>query len=346
MQNPVLLLLLSLSLSDPPRVYAESTPPSAPSIFSSAKAFVQKHQLEFDAGIGTWISQGSTRWSHNASGVDPLLGNPSSELNYKDLASNVVELRGQVTLAQKWSLRANYGFGDITGGRLIDDDYVSQAGAVCCTTLNRPHRFSRTFSDVNGSDLWYVNADLGYKAWSFLQEKGSLRVFLGYQYWREKVEATGVTQVECTSVGVNCNAVGTVTNRGQKVITNTVKWSSLRLGLESGYQFTSRFSIDGSVVWIPYTSMKNEDIHHLRTDLQQNPSFSMSGTGMGVNTEVTATLMIIQNLFFNVGYRYWWVGVTDGDWTNHPVSGASSTVQLNQLQSFRQGVTLGLDYKF
>ena len=299
--------------------------------------------LEFSAGIGTWISTGSTRWSHNASTVSPLLGNPTSELHYKDLLSNVVELRGQVTLAKSWFFRANYGFGDIRGGRLIDDDYVSPAVAEASFGGNT--RFSRTFSDVEGNNLWYVNADLGYK-FSFFKEQAQLRLFLGYQYWKERVEATGVTQVECTAPSVLCDPVGAVSFRGRKVITNTVQWHSLRLGLEGGYQITPRISLDGSAVFIPYTAMKNEDIHHLRADLRQDPSFSMEGTGHGVNLEGTASYLLIKDLVFSVGYRYWLLNVTDGTWQNHPVVGAADTVNLNLLKTFRQGWTLGLTYRF
>ena len=304
-------------------------------------------QPVFDAGIGTWISQGSTRWSHDASSVCSVCGNPTSELHYKDLWSNVIEAQGRVTLAKRLFLRATYGFGEIHGGRLIDDDYVSAAGAAFYgATVGGPHRISRTFSDVNGSHLWYVNADIGHRLLSFFNERGSLRLFLGYQYWKEKVEATGVTQVECTSPGNFCNPAGTVSNRGEKASTNTVQWHSLRLGLEGGYQVVPRLSIDGRVVFIPRASMQNKDIHHLRSDLQKNPSFSMSGTGMGVNADVSASVMIINQLFVTVGYRYWWLEVTDGTWRNHPVSGASSTVNLNELRSIRQGVTLGLTYTF
>ncbi|MBI3358007.1 MAG: hypothetical protein HY037_00200 [Nitrospirae bacterium] len=307
-----------------------------------------KQNYEISVGIGSWLSTGGTIWSHDASFIDPLLGNPTSELNYKNISSNIVELHSELLLTQKQFIRINYGFGEITGGSLIDDDYFSKTGAEAFTNLDFPHRFSRTSNDISGSELWYVNADLGYDAWSFLKEQGYSRAFFGYQYWTEKVETEGVTTIECTLVGDPdpCNPIGTVTNVGQTVITNTVKWISLRLGLESRYQFTSRFSLDGSVIWIQYTSMKNEDIHHLRDSLQQNPSFSMSGTGMGVNTEIAGKLMITQNLFFNVGYRYWWVRVTDGTLQGYPVKEASFIANLNELQSVRQGVTLGLDYKF
>ena len=34
---------------------------------------------DVDLGISEWFSQGETVWSHNASGLDPNLGNPQLE---------------------------------------------------------------------------------------------------------------------------------------------------------------------------------------------------------------------------------------------------------------------------
>ena len=313
---------------------------------ASAETQFAGSNMKFEAGIGTWISYGSTRWSHNASDVNPNLGNPSSELNYEDLNSNVVEFHSQVTLAKKWIVRVSNGYGAINNGRLIDDDFVSADGATAFgATVSGPHRFSRTFSDVDGSALWYVNLDLGYQPVGFLGERGTIKLFIGYQHWREKIEATGITQVECTALS-QCAPAGTVSNVGQVVITNTVSWNSLRLGLEGELQLTSRFRIDGSVGFVPYTRLNNEDVHHLRTDLQKDPSFSMSGTGMGFNLEGRVSCMIIRHLYLNAGYRYWRLEVTDGTWQQHLLTGGTITANLNQLRSIRQGVTLGLTYSF
>jgi len=313
----------------------------------------ERSNLKFEAGIGTWISYGSTRWSHNASDGDPNLGNPSSELNYEDLNSNVIEFHSQVTLAKKWIVRVSNGYGAINNGRLIDDDFVSADGAEAFgATVSGPHRFSRTFSDIDGSALWYVNFDLGYKPVGFLGERGAIKLFIGYQHWREKAEATGLTQVECTVLtptaeGVlPCFPAGTVKSVGQNAITNTMSWDSVRLGIEGSYQLLSRFLINGSVVFVPVTVLNNEDIHHLRTDLQKDPSFSMSGTGMGVNLEGRVSFMIIRHLYLSAGYRYWRLEVTDGTWRQHLITGPVVTANLNQLRSVRHGVTIGLTYSF
>ena len=314
-------------------------------ISASAEVLLSKAKVELDLGIVTRLSQGSTRWSHDASALNPFVGNPTSELTYKDLTSHVIEFRGQFTLMEKWFLRINNGYGDITGGQLIDDDFVSEAGASALgATVSGAHRFSRTFSNVSGSGFWYINLDLGYVPLTFLDKRGAIAVFAGYQYWRETVQATGLTQAECTVFF--CATPGTVAYVDQSVITNTMSWKSFRLGIESEFQVASKLLIAGSVAFIPVTALKNEDIHHLRTDLQQDPSFSMSGTGRGLNLEASASYRIIKNLFLNTGYRYWWLEVTDGTWQLHSVTGTTIAANLNQFKSVRHGVTLGLTHTF
>lgn len=311
---------------------------------SYSEEIVKRSNLEVEVGLSTWISQGNTKWSGNS--LDPLFGNPTSELDYKDLWSNVVELHGQVSLRNGLFFRGQFGYGGIDDGELIDDDYVSAAGASFFgTTVSGPQRISRTKSDIDGSNLWYLNADVGYKFLTFAGGRGAVNGFVGYQYWQEKYEAKGITQVECASP-IFCDPVGTVRNVGQTVITNEVQWNSIRLGLDGSYQITRRFSIEGSAAFIPYTSLKNEDIHHLRDDLRQDPSFSMSGTGIGANFDVSISYMIVKQLFFDLGYRYWWLRVSDGDWKAHFSDGTTEKVVLNEFQTIRQGVTLGLTYKF
>ena len=315
---------------------------------------LRRSNVEIEMGARTWISQGRTTWSHNASSVDPNFGNPTSKLEYKDVGTNVVELSGKAMFAKRWFARGNFGFGAIGGGRLTDDDFLAADGG-------QPSL--RTHSDIKGDDMWYLNGDVGVTVLNFARNRGSLDLFMGLQYWREKHVATGVTQVFCSTAGSTvdldpdpavfaplCTPGAPPSNVGQTVVTNEVKWSSIRLGLDGSYQITRRFSLNGSAAFIPLASLKNEDIHHLRATgpgaLRQDPSFSMSGTGIGANFEVNASYMIVKQLFFDVGYRYWWLRVTDGDWKAYPVGGPTVSANLNEFQTIRQGVTLGLRYQF
>lgn len=300
----------------------------------------QRSNVSVELGLSSWISQGETTWNHDASRVDPLLGNPTSKLTYKDVGTNVIEFSGKMKFARRWFVRANYGTAAIGGGRLTDDDFLAADGG---------NPSSRTFSDLPGDSIWYVNGDVGLTVVNYPGHRGTLDLVVGYQYRREKHEATGVTSVGCTPAGGGaglCNPAGTVTNVGQPVITNTQTWNSLKLGVETEYRITRRLSVEGKAAFLPFTSLNNKDIHHLRTDLQQNPSFEMTGTGIGANLEGDVSYMVLKGLFLKVGYRYWWNRVSDGTWKNFPRTSPSETFNLNEFENIRQGLTFGATYLF
>src|SRR5688500_8814420 len=71
--------------------------------------------LRVDVGISEWFSQGETVWSHNASGLDANLGNPSSRLKYKDTGTNVTEITGRLQFKNKVFVRGAFGYGSIGG---------------------------------------------------------------------------------------------------------------------------------------------------------------------------------------------------------------------------------------
>lgn len=319
------------------------------SINSKEKSWLYKNQ-KLSLAIGTWISTGETSWNHDLSGISSISGNPTSELIYEDLESNIIEVEGEIKLPHRIFLRTQFGFGTINNGRLVDDDFVSAAGATNFgATQSGAHRISRTFSNVDGDNIWYLNLDLGFKLWATKNNDHFTRVFIGYQHWQEKVVTTGVEQVECTSfTGGNpfCSSPGTVTNAGQKVISNEVRWDSLRIGWESSFRYSKRFRFDVDLAYIPISGLLNRDTHHLRTDLQQDPSFEMDGTGTGYNLEASLKYSLTKKLFLSAGYKYWKIKVGDGTWKNLPVVGAQTIGNLNDLSSSRKGLTAQLEYLF
>ena len=152
-----------------------------------------------EVGVTGWFTQGKTDWSHDASHLNPDLGNPTSKLKYEDVGTNVVELAGKIRFKNRFFLQGNFGFAEIGGGRLTDDDYLSAQGAANNgASMPGAQRFSQTFSDLRGSsltDMWYVNADIGFLAHEFRHNKGFVDLFVGFQYWREKQVANGLLQV-------------------------------------------------------------------------------------------------------------------------------------------------------
>jgi hypothetical protein len=312
---------------------------------AAAQDPITESRPKFDIAIGTWISTGYTRWAHDASSVAGL-GDPTSQLTYEDVGTNVIELTGTAWLTPRWFGRLNVGGASIGGGRLTDNDYGSVGGQ---------RLFSSTNSDLSGDSMWYLNADGGFRVAEYPNHRGWLDLFGGFQWWYTKYHATGVAQVACDnsavppSLGFTCDPVGTVEFQGETVITNTANWYSIRAGASTEYRLTRRLSLLGTAALIPLSIIENKDIHHLRTSgpdaLQQDPSISMLGWGVGANADAGLRLALVKNLFVNVGYRVWWNYAVDGNVTIHGVS-ASSEYPLTQFQSIRQGLTASLNFTF
>lgn len=289
---------------------------------------------KFDVGVGTWISVGDTRWAHDASEI-PGFGNPTSKLVYKDVGTNILELTGKLTVGPRFFGRLNVGFGEIGGGRLTDEDFATgQQLAI------------RTFSNLPDNGMWYLNADVGAKVGEFPNHRGFVEVFAGYQYWHTKYQATGIGVQACDPALLAPATCPSDQPANGTVITNTTNWHSIRLGTSAEYRLTRRISLLGTVAFIPLSVIDNKDIHHLRPDLQQDPSISMVGVGIGADADVGLRLAILRNLFLNVGYRVWYNRALDGTVKFHAANGAEESFPLEQFQSLRHGLTAGINLTF
>jgi hypothetical protein len=306
-------------------------------LVSAGDAGAQESRPRVELSAGTWISVGDTRWAHDASSVAGL-GNPTSKLVYKDVGTNVVDLTGKFWFSPWVFGRLNGGFANIGGGRLTDDDFGTGQ-----------RLFSRTISNIDGNNMYYINVDLGGRVKEFPNHRGYLDLFGGYQYWHTEHQAVGVGQVVCDPGAIpslTCAAPGTNSFQGEDVITNKANWHSIRVGASTEYRLTTRFSVLGTLALIPISVLDNKDVHHLRGDLQQNPSFSMEGYGVGADAEVGVRFMIMRHLAANLGYRMYYNRMFSGDFIIHPAAGPSDTFSLTQFESLRHGLTAGLSLIF
>ena len=307
-------------------------------------------RVRVDLGLGTWISVGDTRWSHNASSQSPL-GNPTSRLTYSDHSTNVVEFTAKVSVGPRFFGRLNIGGASIGGGRLTDDDFLTPDGG---------NPSSRTHSDINGSGMWFVNADAGMRILNFPNSRGSLDALVGFQYWRQKHEAFGVRQVTCSAAGATidldptdpafnplCVPGSAPIPNSQLVISNTNTWYSLRTGIQTEYRLLRWLSVHGSAVIKPINLFINEDTHHLRTPSEfQDPSFTMRGIGYGADADIGAKLYFTKSLSAQIGYRVWWNRMIDGTWKSHLAGGQTFSFPLVEMESLRHGLTAGINYSF
>jgi len=309
---------------------------------ASAQVEPAPSAIKVDASVGTWISTGDTRWSHNASSVFPL-GNPTSRLAYTDHTANVTELTIKVSTRSHWFGRLNVGYADIGGGRLTDDDFLAQDGGTPSL---------RTHSDIKSSSMYFINAEGGARLLAYPNGRGVLDAIVGVQYWHEEHKAYGVRQVSCSSAGSTVNIgggtlcpVGTVSN-STLAITNVTSWYSIRTGLETEYRLTRWLSLHGAGMLKPISIFENQDTHHLRGSVFQDPSFTMYGIAVGADADAGLKFNVTKALSLDVGYRVWWNRMLDGTWKSHLTGGGSETYPLTQFQSIRHGATFGLTLRF
>jgi outer membrane protease len=295
----------------------------------SSTAPVQAGELKFDGaviGFGVGLSTGQTDWNKTAPGG----GDPTSELTYDETDLLSFELYGRLPLPEKFFIRGNVGIGikEIGDGNFRDDDWNSNQVLI-----------SSTDSIVPDSDMFYVSADVGREVAKFEEGRGSLSLFAGFQYWREKHEAFGVFN-RLTNTQTISNSI--------PVIRNEVEWKSLRLGALGFYKMTDKLTWSADLAFIPYTDMHNEDSHLLRTsmaDLGPTPNVVMDGYGHGFEGEIGFAYNFTPNWMANFDVRYWTL-MSDGDLVHGPNSTTPSTHTLNDLDTYRYGVNAGVSYVF
>ena len=308
---------------------------------SPAGASPRKYDApEWTYSIGTWIGTGQTDFNHTSGYY--LHGDPTSELFYRDLRGYSGEFLGKVNW-RRWFARGLAGYGG-GFGELIDDDFVSAAGAAFyATSQSGEHRYSRTLSDVNMVDMLYAQFDVG--GHFYRSPRLKLGAYMGFHYWAEQYNAEGVTQLECTSA-LLCDPPGTSGFAGQSTITNSLRWHGMRIGLTSTLQVLNGLELNLDGGFLPLAFVDNEDTHHLRVDLAQNPSVQDSGLGLGYTLEGTVHYRFHPRLSVKVGYRYWHMQVNDGTATFYLPGGFAGDTPLNKLETYRHGGLLGVDYLF
>jgi hypothetical protein len=271
-------------------------------------------ERSFELGARYWLSSGENRFSHNAQSVDSTLGNPTSALTYDELDARALELHWRSNFSSDgWFYKGNFGLGEVRDGSLDDEDF--DAGQI---------KVSDTTSAVRGERFSYVTLDFGKEIWSSVGGGTTLGLFAGFQQWSEQVDAFGATAT-----------VGPVSVPGDvRVITNDVRWRSLRVGFAGVAAMTSRVRVLADLAFVPYSKMSNDDSHYLRPDLGPVPNVITSGRGSGGQLDLELRYALSDRLEAGIGVRHWQLSK---DRANVTLAGV--TVPVTEFETRRTGVT-------
>lgn len=305
-----------------------STPEQPVSAENPATVRKETRAYSFTVGIREWFSQG-----HSAHNIGSFGGpNVSSELTWSGLNVPITQFTGDLVVHNRFVADLMIGYGSRAGGTLLDQDWLGN---------NRTNKFSETLSDVTSDSVFTVSFDAGLRVfgWEVRENPvlGGIDLLVGYQYWRERYEASGIQNL----------LTGTTSFTGVTAITQTNTWNSIRIGTRATVPVLSRLAFKGSVFYIPYSSYQNEDIHHLRTDLRQDPSFLTKATGgNGVQLEGSVLVRVWRRLTFEVGYAYWDIQSGSGTLQAFLANGTVGFAEHNEEHTRRQGVFFGANWTF
>jgi hypothetical protein len=291
----------------------------------------EKRPYTLTVGVREWISQG--RSAHNIGAPD---GHPNvlSELTWRGMNSVITEVNADLVV-HHFVVTGSIGYGTIGGGTLLDQDWNGD---------NRMQKTSQTLSRSNDGSVLIISVTPGVRAFQWTVEDnpvlGGIDILLGYQYWREEYVGFGAV-----------NQLGPGQAPDIKSITQTNTWQSLRFGTRITVPFLSRIALKGSAFYIPVTSYRNEDIHHLQTSgpnaLRQDPSFLTTASGgNGVQLEGSLSVRVWRQLAVEAGYAYWDIRSGSGIVQAYPASGGVVQESHNVDNTRRQGVFFGVNWIF
>ncbi|TKB78562.1 MAG: hypothetical protein E8D45_04440 [Nitrospira sp.] len=289
-------------------------------------------------GFREWLSQG--RSAHNIAGPGHA-PNVLSELTWRGLNAPVHILSVDFVTPFRprtgsFVLNAALGGGVHSNGTLLDQDWIGN---------NRTGKIAETFSEQDGGHVFFISVDTG---WRPIQWKppfysggslplvGAVDLLIGFQYWKEQYQAFGVQD--------QLPPIGTPVPTSVKAITQTNEWYNVRLGSRITVPLHERVALTGSAFYLPYTLHQNEDVHHLRSDLQQDPSFlTKASGGNGVQLEAGLQVRAWKGLTLEAGYMYWDVRSGTGTVEAFGTTGMGSEPH-NEENTRRQGLYFGLSW--
>ncbi len=302
-------------------------PPSAPPIVLVEPPL--SSTLQTTLGIRTWLSTGRSSLSYaGVNGVPDVM----SELHWTRQRNPMIELSGDMIWYDHLVVHTDLGVGTAGTGRLRDQDFNGSGHTDLA---------SDTIHPVNSDNLYYFNLDIGCRlvTWhGFSNPDSSLAVdaLIGWQHWSEKYVARD---------GIDLFPGDRAFPPGD-VIASRLSWDSLRIGLRGQWQFCERGMLESRVFFIPYTDFENADIHYLRTDLLNDPSFcDHAHGGIGVQGDLTLSWKLTPHLGLELGYRAWDIRSNRGDSLTRTPDGDFVT-PLNRATTLRHGALLGLHWTF
>lgn len=213
----------------------------------------------------------------------------NSRLTYGSTVAGTGEVFGRVDFPTGWFVKGYAGIGSHTGGVLTDEDYPPAEVP-----------YSKTLSTMRSGRIDYGSLDVGLVVW----RTGAARIggFVGLHHFKEKYNGFG-----CVQVAAGGNSCTVPLPDTELVLSETSRWTSLRIGLVADVALTDRLRLNAEAAAVPYSRLDAFDNHWLRPAI--NP-MAEKGQGYGVQMEMSLSYRITDRFSIGAGGRYWQFATT------------------------------------
>lgn len=177
------------------------------------------------------------------------------------------------------------GGAQLNGSSMHDEDFVPAVNP-----------YSNTVSRTKNGGNFYATVDIGYKVLS--GDSWKLIEFIGFNYYEDRLIAYGCNQTTASTICSGGSIVG-----GQMTLSQSEKWSSMRVGLGGEFNVTDHISLVGQAAWLPFSRLEAVDNHWLRSDI--NPMKESAIGHQGYQLEAIASYKLTDRVSVGVGARHW-----------------------------------------
>ena len=250
--------------------------------------------IDWEVGARFWYSTGHYKKDLFDSIQHSVL---NSRLTYDQLTGQSAEAFFRANIPGGLFVKGMVGGGSITEGKMDDEDFPPLAVPV----------YSNTLSQQRDGNLSYFNADVGY---NFLNHRGvgwehHVGAFVGYGYWRERLNTFGCDQLNPLAVNESCHLLGSSFNG----LDNDTTWRMVRVGVAGDTRF-GQWKLAGEAAYV-YGRADATDWHNQRPDIR---GLREDATGGGVQLEAVVSYFLTPSFSVGAGARYWHIS---GDGNSH-----------------------------
>jgi hypothetical protein len=216
--------------------------------------------------------------------------------------------------APSWSIGGEVSYGGLTGGTTQDDDFSAD---------NRQGLFSRSLSAIDGHYVLGLRAS--FDSALYRSEQGEIWLMTGARYYEQRFRLRNGNQI----------VPATGRFRGPLNTMFDARWYGTEIGLNGKARILETpLWLHAMGTWLPFVVYDARGWWNLRSDFQQDPSFTQEAVGWGWSLDLGLSYMMSEQMELGGGWRtLQFTATRSGTNTIHFSDGTVASGTLNEAHA-------------